>query len=579
MYHLDRRRTAPPRSRTLALRSIRTLRLASGLVLASFVVVHLANHSLGIVSVDAQEAMRRVVSPIYRSAPGTVLLYGSFLVHFCLGLYSLWRRTTLRMPRWELAQLVLGLLVPPLVMVHAIGARVGTGIVGIESTYPGVLASLWSKTETLIRQPTLVLVMSAHLGIGLHFWLRLREWYRRWLPAILPLAAMLPVLALLGFLRGGLDVRAGNGAVRAGDDYGYGAPTAPARPAPSPEQRARIDLVETAAYGTYGAALLGVLAARALRRRLRAAGRSYRIHHAGGRTITAPIGQSVLEALREAQIPHASVCGGRARCTTCRLRVGTGVEALPPPEPIETTALKRIGAEPGVRLACQIRPRRDLHVTPLVPADASASTALHHGGVRGRERRIVAMFIDLRESSRLGEERLPYDVIFILNRFFAEMAQALRETNGYYSTFNGDGLLALYGIDSDLRDAARDALRGAHAAMIRLDALNRSLASELKRPLRIGIGLHAGEAVVGTMGPPATPILSAIGDTVNVAARLESEAKELGCTLVVSAACAQAAGIDLSAFPARAARVRGRTGEVAYHPIPDARALAPLLGA
>ena len=83
----------------------------------------------------------------------------------------------------------------------------------------------------------------------------------------------------------------------------------------------------------------------------------------------------------------------------------------------------------------------------------------------------------------------------------------------------------------------------------RLSSLNARLEGELAQPLRVGIGIHCGDAIVGTMGPPNSPNLSAIGDNVNVAARLESESKSLGCTRVVSTALANSAGIDFSAHP------------------------------
>ena len=228
-----------------------------------------------------------------------------------------------------------------------------------------------------------------------------------------------------------------------------------------------------------------------------------------------------------------------------------------------------------MRLACQLRPNRDVHITPLLPADAGAADA-NAAGHGGHERALVVMFVDLRESSRLAEHRLPYDVLFILNRFYAEMAEALRETGGYYSTFNGDGLV-LYGIASDLAQGCRDALHGAIAVSGRLAQINAALASELREPLRVGISVHAGEAIVGTMGPPDHPIVSALGDTVNVASRLESETKSHQCALVVSAACAKAAGIDLSTFPEHTVKVRGRAQSVSYYAIADTAALEPLL--
>jgi adenylate cyclase len=286
----------------------------------------------------------------------------------------------------------------------------------------------------------------------------------------------------------------------------------------------------------------------------------------------------VLEALRDAHIPHASVCGGRARCTTCRIRIGRGVERAPAPQSLESQALTRIRAEPDVRLACQLRPMGDLQVTPLLPPHVEPAD-FRGLSYPGRERAVAVMFVDIRESSRLGEQRLPYDLFFILNRFFAEMAQALRETRGYYSTFNGDGFMALYGTKSDLARGCRDAMRGALAIEQKLARINAALDADLREPLRAGIGIHAGNAIVGTMGPPDHPILSALGDTVNIAARLEAETKQYGCMLVVSAACASASRIDLSPFPKHTATVRGRSEPVSYYAVADTKALAALLAA
>src|SRR5436190_23819979 len=347
-------------------------------------------------------------------------------------------------------------------------------------------------------------------------------------------------------------------------------------PAHEAVARARLAARERKAYEVYAGLLALVLLARGARRLVHAREETYTIRHSNGRVITAPIGYSLLEALREAGIPHASVCGGRARCTTCRVRIEQSAGALPPPEPIEAQALTRIGAGNDVRLACQLRPATELRITPLVPPNVGPAD-LDANRMPGRERAVAVMFVDLHESSRLGEQRMPYDVFFILNRFFAEMAEALRETGGYYSTFNGDGLMALYGTETSLAQGCRDALRGAIAIEARLAKLNTAFAQDLGQPLRAGIGIHAGDAVVGTMGPPATPLLSALGDTVNVASRLEAETKRRRCVLVVSSACARAAALDLSQFPEHTVTVRGRSEQVTYHAIADPAELAALL--
>jgi adenylate cyclase len=185
------------------------------------------------------------------------------------------------------------------------------------------------------------------------------------------------------------------------------------------------------------------------------------------------------------------------------------------------------------------------------------------------------MFVDLRESTKLCESRLPYDAVFIMNQFFAEMYQALRASGGYYAQFRGDGLLALYGLESDLASACRGALQGAADMQRRVEALSQNLRAELAEPLRIGIGMHAGVAIVGTMGPPEAPIHSAIGDTVNIAARFEGMTKAYGCVLVVSAEALSQAGIDPRDAPLHRVRVRGRNERVSVYAISDPRTLQP----
>ena len=110
----------------------------------------------------------------------------------------------------------------------------------------------------------------------------------------------------------------------------------------------------------------------------------------------------------------------------------------------------------------------------------------------------------------------------------------------------------------------------------KLDELNERLKRELKEPLQMGVGIHCGEAIVGTMGPPTAQNFSAIGDNINIAARLESLTKEFGCFLVVSENAVTKAGIDLSDYPQRQADVRGRDESIAVYAVEDPRAIAAL---
>ena len=542
----------------------RRLRLITGLAIACFIVPHFLNHSLGVVSIDAMDRVRVLLAAWWRSPGGTVLLYGALLTHFALALVSLYRRTTLRMPPWEAAQLVLGLVVPPLLIAHIVGTRLSWFLLGHDIGYERIIGLLWSDSYSALRQSALLVIVWTHFCFGMHYWLRLRRWYPAAQPAAFALALLIPAMALAGFAAAGNELWPM--LERVGGIQKYNVELA----GMSAGDHARLLAWREGLTWGFWMLLAATLLARVLRAFIRG---TYQLRHSSGRVISAPIGRSILEAVRDAGLPHASVCGGRARCTTCRVRINEGLAALAPPSRMEAQALARVAAPPNVRLACQTRPRCDVSVTPLLPAGADAAAARRQDASQGRERPVAAMFVDLRDSTKLSESRLPYDVVFIMNQFFAAMNDALRQTNGYYAQFRGDGLLALYGLESDLPQACRDALRGAAEMQRRIEQLNRSLAAELAEPLRIGIGIHAGVAIVGTMGPPEAPIHSAIGDNINIAARFEGMTKAYACVLVVSADTLAQAGVEPRGAPVHRVRVRGRKERVTVYAVPEPRDL------
>jgi adenylate cyclase len=468
------------------------------------------------------------------------------------------------MPVWEAAQLVLGLAVPPLLIAHVVGTRFSWLLLGHSVGYERMVGMLWSDGWSALRQSLLLLIVWTHFCFGIHYWLRLQRWYAGGQPFFFAAALLIPTMALAGFAAAGNEMWPA--IERVGGIQKYNLDLAGMTSA----DRARMQAWRAGLELGFWALLAATLLARWLRTQL---GGTYQLRHASGRVITAPIGRSILEAVRDAGLPHASVCGGRARCTTCRVRISEGLAALAAPERHEALALARIEAPPNVRLACQTRPRHDVSVIPLLPAGVDAMAARRPGAARERERPVVAMFVDLRGSTRIAESRLPYDVVFIMNQFFAEMYEALRATGGYYAQFRGDGLLALYGLSSELPEACRQAMRGAAEMQRRTEQLSRSLAADLAEPLKIGIGAHAGVAIVGTMGPPEAPIYSAIGDNINIAARFEGMTKAYNCVMVVSADTLAHAGLDPRGAPVHRVKVRGRSERVTVYAVADPRQL------
>ena len=194
----------------------------------------------------------------------------------------------------------------------------------------------------------------------------------------------------------------------------------------------------------------------------------------------------------------------------------------------------------------------------------------------GVEREIAVLFADLRGFTRIAEGRLPYDVVFILNRYFRVMGTAIEAAGGRVDKFIGDGIMAWFGLQAGPEEGARQALRAARGMAHGLTRLNRELAGELPEPLRMGIGLHLGPAIIGAMGHARNASLTAIGDTVNVASRLETLTKDVEAQLVVSEVLLRRAGLELNAAPAQAIDVRGRTGRLSIRVVAQAGEL-PLL--
>jgi adenylate cyclase len=536
--------------------AVRRLRLGAAYVLLLYLTLHFANHALGLVSLNAMETGRWWFLALWRSAPGTVALYGAVAVHGILALWLLYERRTLRMPAWEAAQYALGLALPPLLVVHVVGTRIAWWRFGAEDPYSRVLFILWLQAPESGARQTVVLVLAwLHACIGVHYWLRFRPWYRRAVPWLFAVALLLPTLALLGFVAAGREV-----AARA-QAPGWSQAMLRATQAPDPAVSARLLAIREGFLDAYLLALVAVLAARGARRLLERR-RSVRITYPNARVVAAPRGFTILDASRFAGIPHASVCGGRGRCSTCRVRVVDGLRDLPPPSEAERRVLARVAAAPDVRLACQTRPTRNVAVEPLlapsvVPAEAFATDVR-----QGREQELAVLFADLRGFTRLAENKLPYDVVFFLNRYFEAVGTAITRAGGVTNQFTGDGVMALFGVESGPADGSRQALAAARAMVESVAALSAELAADLGSPLRIGIGIHTGPAVVGRMGWGESFYLTAVGDTVHVAARLEQATKDYAAELVVSEYVARHAALDLSRFAAHDLTVRNRAGQV-----------------
>jgi adenylate cyclase len=197
-------------------------------------------------------------------------------------------------------------------------------------------------------------------------------------------------------------------------------------------------------------------------------------------------------------------------------------------------------------------------LVPLLPPNVDVSQAYGRSRAHGgEERHVVSMFVDMRGSTRLAEQRMPYDIVFIINRFLAAVSQAVIEAGGAPNQFLGDGLLALFGVTTDARpQAARRSARARSSPATSIASTSCSPRT-LNEPVQFGIGIHGGEVILGDVGYSEHRVFTAIGDAVNVTARLQEQTKALQCEVVLSDEVWRRAGMAATRCRRRRFRYEG----------------------
>ena len=555
--------------------SVRQIRLACGLVLFAYLVSHFLNHALGNISMDALAAGVYYHMAFWQFVPVAIAFYTAALVHAGLGIWALYERRQFRWKAIEPLQLVLGLSIPALIITHVVGVRLGHTLFGHEKLYPQVFFAYWIVWPYKMWLIFAVLTISwIHGCIGLYFWLRMKAFFERAAPFLLGAAVLVPTLAMLGLYQGGRSVVDS-------DSVKWRTENLSPRQVGTPAEQAVLNNIEDYFLIGYLGLIGFVLLAKGVRALNERRGGMITLSYGNGRTVRVPKGLSVLEASLRYNVPHASVCGGRARCSTCRIRVIGDCTSLPEPSKREAFVLNRVGAgsDPAIRLACQLRPEADLSFFQIfLPQITAASLRTSSPSRIGEERYLVSMFVDMRGSTKLAENRLPFDTVFVVNRFLGAVSQAVIECGGQPNQFVGDGQLALFGLASSPQTACRQALRAAAMIADNVDELNRFLIHDLREPIRFGIGVHGGEVIIGDIGYRDHMVFTALGDAVNVAARLQDMTKGLACEAVVSDEVRVTAGVAADALPQQQVEIRGRNEPMIVRTVADTRTLAAMVG-
>jgi adenylate cyclase len=284
-------------------------------------------------------------------------------------------------------------------------------------------------------------------------------------------------------------------------------------------------------------------------------------------------GTPILHASLQNGIPHTHVCGGNARCSTCRVLIVQGVENCCPRNEREQKMAERRNFGPTVRLACQTTICGDVSLRRLVLDDEDRR--LVEDEVRGsqaprsvgEERQIAILFSDIRNFTTFAEAQLPYDVIHVLNRYFHRVGAAVERNGGQIDNFVGDGLNALFGAYGDSAGAALNAVRAGLEMLAEVEAMQPYFQSQFKTRLHIGVGVHYGEAVLGAVGVGERRRLTVVGDAANFASRVESANKDTGTEFLISQGAYDQVRDQVRVGRAFELPIKGKTGTYSLYEV------------
>lgn len=506
-------------------------RIITGLILFVYVLAHFLNISLSLAGRDAANAVQEVRLAITRTYVGTIVLYGALFVHAALSLGKVALSSRLRLSWIDITQVGFGIAIPLLLASHIVFTRGSFQQFNTNDTVTYLAGLIWG-TSSAWQQVVLLLVTWVHGCIGLHMWLRIWSGWSRYLPILAALAALVPAFATVGFITEGRRAFAD----LTGDEDQM-LDFMDATNWPGPGEFAVLNTQTNQAFWVAVALLSLALVAYALRLASRPK-RTLKIAYVDGPTISVAPGPTLLEMSQAAGVPHTALCGGRGRCTTCRVLIQEGSEDLPPPSEAERKTLAAVQAAPTARLACQLRPATAVNVYRVFQPDGRRARA--HAS-QGKEAQLAILFLDMRGYTARTTGQLPYDVVFLLNRFFDAIVPAINSAGGTVDKYLGDGLLAVFE-KSNAMTSAQSALSAAKGIGIALEQFNAQITSDSEEePIKIGLSVHLGTLVLGEIGAAGQAPRTLIGDTVNTASRLEAETKALQVEALVSQTVLEAA--------------------------------------
>ena len=284
------------------------------------------------------------------------------------------------------------------------------------------------------------------------------------------------------------------------------------------------------------------------------------------KTFHASPNDTILEAASSAQVNHIHVCGGNARCTTCRVYVVEGLSNCLPRNEKEKLLAERLGFPQDIRLACQTKISGNITIRRPVVDDLDREIILKQfgdvsGTKLGQEKDLAILFTDIENYTQFAEAFPAYDIVHILNRYYQTMNDIVVQNKGIISDVAGDGILALFGVIEDSINPVLDAINAVRDMNEALIEFNEYLIQMYDRSFRIRAGINFGKVIVGNFDTGMMSKVSAIGDAVNLASRIETANKDFGTKLLISQSANNEIQGIVETHKVHRARLKGKSGE------------------
>jgi len=267
---------------------------------------------------------------------------------------------------------------------------------------------------------------------------------------------------------------------------------------------------------------------------------SYKIHlFKEQKEISCQENNSLLEATLAAHLNHAHACGGQAKCSTCRVSVVKGIENCIPRNVAEQKMAKKLNFPSEIRLACQTKIVGDISIRRMVAdkldMDLISEQFSEDSKIAlGSQQKLTIVFIDIINYTSLAEKFPPYDIVHVLNRYYRIMNTVIQENNGIISDVAGDGILAIFGANTENDNSVLDAIHAIEGMNKKLEIFNVYLNENFNIEFGIRAGVHYGNVIIGPFDTGTMKKLAVIGDNVNYASRIESANKKFGTKLLLS---------------------------------------------